>query len=500
MSQAPDVYTNTQGNPTDEVQRRAQLADRVIAAMRVSSSRARVFSVEDPSDAQSIATLPDMEPRDALEALDHAVEAGQAWSRTSLRSRADILRAWYDNLIAHSEEIAVLISREMGKPLVEARGEVAYGSDFVRWYSEEAVRPKGDFRESPAGNAHILVRRAPVGPAVLITPWNFPLAMATRKIAPALAAGCAALVKPAALTPLTTLYAVELAVEAGVPRELVPVITTTNAPGFSEAVLGDPRVRKVSFTGSTGVGRRLMELASVNVVRSSMELGGNAPLLVFDDADLERAVDGAVAAKMRNGGQSCIAANRIYVQSGIADAFVEGLVEKLSQVVVGSGLADGVGLGPLIDSRAVNSMTHYVEDAIGLGAELRLGGSAPAGPGHFFPPTVLDAVPAECQVATSEIFGPIAAVQRVDSEEEALTRANDTDLGLAAYVFTESLDRAFRVADRLEAGIVGINQGVPSNAAAPFGGMKQSGIGREGSGEGLEEYQEIRYYSLARPN
>jgi succinate-semialdehyde dehydrogenase/glutarate-semialdehyde dehydrogenase len=243
-----------------------------------------------------------------------------------------------------------------------------------------------------------------------------------------------------------------------------------------------------------------MELASVNVVRSSMELGGNAPLLVFDDADLERAVDGAVAAKMRNGGQSCIAANRIYVQSGIADAFVEGLVEKLSQVVVGSGLADGVGLGPLIDSRAVNSMTHYVEDAIGLGAELRLGGSAPAGPGHFFPPTVLDAVPAECQVATSEIFGPIAAVQRVDSEEEALTRANDTDLGLAAYVFTESLDRAFRVADRLEAGIVGINQGVPSNAAAPFGGMKQSGIGREGSGEGLEEYQEIRYYSLARPN
>jgi succinate-semialdehyde dehydrogenase / glutarate-semialdehyde dehydrogenase len=333
-----------------------------------------------------------------------------------------------------------------------------------------------------------------VGLAVLITPWNFPLAMATRKIAPAIAAGCAAVVKPATLTPLTTIFAVELARRAGVPADLVQVVTTSSASRFSSAVLTDARVRKVSFTGSTEVGRTLLELAGQNVLRSSMELGGNAPLIVFDDADLERAVEGAVAAKLRNAGQSCIAANRFFVQEGIADAFAE----RLADVRVGSGFGDGTVVGPLIDDRAVASMEAFTADALERGAELRAGGSAIEGDGSFFAPTVLDRVPEGADVAQREIFGPIAAIQRFGTQEEAIERANATEFGLAAYVFTESLDRALNVADRIESGLVGINQGVPSNAAAPFGGVKQSGLGREGSAEGLEEYQSVRFYNIAR--
>jgi succinate-semialdehyde dehydrogenase/glutarate-semialdehyde dehydrogenase len=336
-----------------------------------------------------------------------------------------------------------------------------------------------------------------VGLSVLITPWNFPLAMATRKIAPALAAGCPVVIKPAPNTPLTTIFAVQLALAAGVPEDLVQVVTTTDAPAFSTAVLGDARVRKVSFTGSTGVGKALLRLAADNVLKSSMELGGNAPLLVFDDADLERAVDGAFAAKMRNGGQSCIAANRILVQDGIADAFVDALTERLAAVEVGNGLAAGVNLGPVIDHSAVTRLTGLVEDAIRRGAHLRTGGSAPSHPGTFFEPTLLDHVPSDADVARTEIFGPVAAIQRFSHQDEAIARANDTEHGLAGYVFTENLDRAFNVADQLATGLVGINQGVPSNAAAPFGGVKQSGLGREGSSEGLEEYEEIRYYNLS---
>jgi succinate-semialdehyde dehydrogenase/glutarate-semialdehyde dehydrogenase len=473
-------------------------SDKVLARLKLGGSGARGnFTVHDPSDGSALVEVPDADGEQALEALARADAAGRAWAATTPRHRADVLCRWYGLIVANAEDIALLITREMGKPLAEARTEVAYGSDFVRWYAEEAIRPAGNLRDVPAGGARLFTRRAPVGLSILITPWNFPLAMATRKIAPALAAGCPAVVKPAALTPLTTLFTVQLAVEAGVPADLVQVVTTIDASGFSTAVLADPRVRKVSFTGSTGVGKVLLRLAADNVLKSSMELGGNAPLLVFDDADLDRAVDGAVAAKMRNGGQSCIAANRILVQDGIADAFVEALTERLAAVQLGSGLAPGAGLGPVIDDRAVTRLADLVDDAVARGAKLLTGGAAPEGPGSFFEPTVLDDVPPGADAATTEIFGPIAAVQRFATQDEALARANDTEFGLAGYVFTQDLDRAFNVADRLATGLVGINQGVPSNAAAPFGGVKQSGLGREGSGEGLEEYQEIRFYNLA---
>lgn len=471
------------------------VADGVIAGLGLPADG---IEVADPATGERIANIEDIDVDGALQAVATAHDAGRSWALTTPRQRADVLHAWHALLVEHTEDLAHLISREMGKPLSEARGEVKYGSDFVRWYAEEAVRPAGNFREAPDGGASIVTRRGPVGLAVLITPWNFPLAMATRKIAPALAAGCAAVIKPANPTPLTTIFAVELARQAGVPADLVQVVTTSNASRFSEAVLRDERVRKVSFTGSTEVGRTLLRLASDTVLRTSMELGGNAPLIVFDDADLDRAVDGALAAKLRNGGQSCIAANRFYVQDGIADAFVEGLAERMRDAAVGAGLGTGTALGPLIDDRAVRQMRALTDGAVAQGAELLAGGSQLGSAGHFFAPTVLDQVPADADVACTEIFGPIAAIQRFDSETEVVARANATEFGLAGYVFTESIDRALNVADQLETGLVGINQGVPSNAAAPFGGVKQSGLGREGSGEGLEEYQSVRFYNIAR--
>ncbi|MDF0532347.1 NAD-dependent succinate-semialdehyde dehydrogenase [Tsukamurella sp. 8F] len=471
------------------------IADGVVESLGLPSSG---IDVRDPATSEVIGRVPDIDVPGALSAVHTAARAGAEWARTTPRERSDALYAWWRLLVDDAESIAHLITREMGKPLAEARGEVKYGSDFVRWYAEEAVRPGGGYRDAPDGGASILTRRSPVGLAVLITPWNFPLAMATRKIAPALAAGCPAVVKPATATPLTTLYAVQLARKAGIPEDLVQVVTTSDSGAFSEAVLRQEQVRKVSFTGSTPVGQRLMRLASENVLRSSMELGGNAPLLVFDDADLERAVAGAVAAKLRNGGQSCIAANRIYVQDGIADDFVAAFAARLAETKVGSGFAEGTAVGPLIDDRAVAQMSALTDDALARGAVLRAGGAAVGGEGSFFVPTVLDRVPGDADVVRSEIFGPIAAVQRFSTEEEVLGRANDTEYGLAGYVFTENLDRALDVADRLQTGLVGINQGVPSNAAAPFGGIKQSGLGREGGAEGLEEYQNVRFYNIAR--
>ncbi|KAK1184528.1 NAD-dependent succinate-semialdehyde dehydrogenase [Streptomyces sp. NBS 14/10] len=473
-------------------------AAKVVA--RIGADRATVpnaIPVHDPHDDSVIGYVPDLDADQALEAVSRADAAGRSWAATTPRHRADVLRRWYDLLIDNADDIALLITLEMGKTLADARAEVTYGADFVRWYAEEATRHTGTVREAPTGGAQLLTRHAPVGLAVLITPWNFPLAMATRKIAPALAAGCPAVVKPAALTPLTTLFAVQLAVEAGVPEDLVQAVTTSDAGAFSNAVLADPRVRKVSFTGSTSVGKVLLRLAANNVLKSSMELGGNAPFVVFDDADLERAVEGAFIAKMRNGGQSCIAANRFLVQDGIADAFVEGLTERLTSLRTGSGFAPGVGLGPMVDHKAVHRLQGLVDDAVGRGAKLRTDAHSYEGPGSYFGAVLLDHVPGDAEVATTEIFGPIAAVQRFSTQEEAVARANDTEFGLAGYVFTESLDRAFTVADSLATGIVGINQGVPSNAAAPFGGIKESGLGREGSTEGLEEYQEIRFYNLA---
>jgi succinate-semialdehyde dehydrogenase/glutarate-semialdehyde dehydrogenase len=477
--------------------RRTVAAEAVIRALPLPHST-RTFEVHSPADGVVIAAVPDADPEDALRAVAAADVAGRGWAATTPHHRADILHRWHELIIEHTDDLALLITREMGKPLAEARAEVRYANDFVRWYAEEAVRPGGTIRDVPTGGGTMLTRRAPVGLSILITPWNFPLAMATRKIAPALAAGCPVVIKPAELTPLTTYYAVDLARRAGVPDDLIQVITTANPSAFSEAVLTDSRVRKVSFTGSTGVGKILLGLAARNVLRSSMELGGNAPFIVFDDADLQRAVNGAYYAKMRNGGQSCIAANRFYVQDGIADAFVEGLTEKLNSARLGDGLANDVMLGPLIDDRAVTRIQRLVEDAVAKGATLCAGGNAVSGNGHFFEATVLDHVPTAAAVAHTEIFGPVAAIQRFSSQAEAVYRANDTEYGLAGYVFTESLDRALDCADALHTGLIGINQGVPSNAAAPFGGVKQSGLGREGSAEGLDEYQEIRFYNVAR--
>ncbi len=474
---------------------RISLADNVIVGLNLPATG---IPVHDPATGETIAHVSDVDARGALDAVRTADSAGVAWARTTPRHRSNVLHKWWELLVEHTEDLAHLITREMGKPLAEARGEVKYGTDFVRWYAEEAVRPGGNYREAPDGGANIVTRRAPVGLAVLITPWNFPLAMATRKIAPALAAGCSAVVKPATLTPLTTIYAVELARRAGVPTDLLRVVTTSRSAAFSDAVLRDERVRKVSFTGSTPVGRQLLKLAAENVLRSSMELGGNAPLIVFDDADLDRAVAGTFAAKLRNGGQSCIGANRIYVQNGIAEDFVEALTERIGHVAVGHGLGDGTVVGPLIDGRAVSQMQEFTDDAVALGASVRTGGVGYDSAGSFFAPTVLDGVPETAAVTKNEIFGPIAAIQRFDTEAEVVARANATEFGLAGYVFTESIDRAFNVADQIQTGLVGINQGVPSNAAAPFGGLKQSGLGREGSAEGLEEYQNIRFYNIAR--
>ncbi len=459
---------------------------------------ATTFDIHDPATEEVIGSLPDHTPEHALEALTKADAAGKAWAKTSPRHRSDVLHAVYRTLIDNKDTLAYVISREMGKPLAEGYAEVQYSADYVRWFAEEALRSQGLYRDSPAGDATILVRRSPIGNAVLIAPWNFPMAMATRKIAPALAAGCACVVKPAALTPLTTVIVLDLMIQAGVPEDLVQVITTTNASGFSSTLLADQRVRKISFTGSTPVGSTLMALAAQNIVKSSMELGGNAPLLVFDDADLDRAVEGAILAKMRNGGQTCVAANRMFVQEGIADAFVEKFTAAMAAHKLGNAMNKEVTLGPVIDDRAVQRLQHLVDDAVAKGATLLTGGKSPDRKGHYFEPTVLDNVPANADIATTEIFGPVAAITRFTTQAEAVEKANDTEFGLAAFVFTQDLDRAINVAESLETGMVGINNGLLSNIAAPFGGVKSSGTGREGGAEGLDEYQEIRYFTMKR--
>jgi len=475
-------------------------SDKALKSINVSRllKSAKTFDIKDPATEEVIGSLPDHTPEHALEALTKADAAGKAWAKTSPRTRSDVLHAVYAKLIENKDTLAYVISREMGKPLAEGYAEVQYSADYVRWFAEEALRSQGLYRDSPPGDATILVRRSPVGNAVLIAPWNFPMAMATRKIAPALAAGCACVVKPAALTPLTTVVVLDLMIQAGVPEDLVQVITTTNSSGFSSTLLADQRVRKISFTGSTPVGSTLMELAAKNIVKSSMELGGNAPLIVFDDADLERAIEGAILAKMRNGGQTCVAANRMFVQKGIADAFIEGFTAKMAGFKLGNAMNKDATLGPVIDDKAVKRLQHLVDDAVAKGATLRTGGKAPERAGHYFEPTVLDNVPTNADIASTEIFGPVAAITRFKTQAEVIEKANDTEFGLAAFIFTENLDRAINVAEALETGMVGINNGLLSNIAAPFGGVKASGTGREGGAEGLEEYQEIRYFTMKR--
>jgi succinate-semialdehyde dehydrogenase/glutarate-semialdehyde dehydrogenase len=456
------------------------------------------IAVEDPATGETLVELPAASVEDGTAALDAAAHAQQRWAETPARDRAELLRDAFEAVIERREEFALLITMEMGKPLAEARAEVDYGAEFLRWFSEEPARMGGRYADHAQGTGRLLTRRHPVGPCLLITPWNFPLAMATRKIAPAVAAGCTMVVKPAKQTPLTTLLFARLLVDAGLPDGVLNVVTSRRAGPLVEALISDGRARKLSFTGSTEVGRVLLAQCAERVMRTSMELGGNAPLLVFDDADIDKALDGAVLAKLRNGGESCTAANRIYVQEGIADEFVAAYTERLAAVRCGRGTGD-VELGPMIDEPAVEKIQELVDDAVQRGAEVLCGGERLNGPGHFYPATVLDKVPASARALREEIFGPVAPIVRFSSEDEGIAAANDTEYGLVAYAFTRDLDRALRVSDRLDTGMVGINQGVVSNAAAPFGGVKQSGVGREGGFEGLDEYLATKYVAIASP-
>ncbi len=456
----------------------------------------RTLPVEDPSTGQVLCEVADAGPDEATAALDAAVAAQPAWAATPPRERSEILSRAYALLMEERERLALIMTLEMGKPLAESRGEVAYAAEFFRWFAEEAVRIDGGFMTAPAGGSRFLVSKEPVGPCILITPWNFPMAMGTRKIGPAIAAGCTSVIKPASQTPLSTLALADILVRAGLPDGVVNVVTTSRSDDVMSPLILDPRSRKLSFTGSTPVGKHLLELAAQTVMRTSMELGGNAPFLVFEDADLDAAVDGAMAAKMRNIGQACTAANRILVQRSVAAEFADRLTSRMGELAMGRGVEDGVVVGPLVNEGAVDKVDELVRDAVGRGATARLGGQREDRPGHFYPATVLTGVPADADIASTEVFGPVAAITEFDSEEEAVTMANDTPFGLISYVFTQDLARGVRVSEALEAGMVGLNQGVMSNPAAPFGGIKESGLGREGGSTGIDEFLETKYIGL----
>lgn len=457
------------------------------------------FDVHDPATGEVLARVADASAQDGVRALDAAAEAQRSWARTPPRERGEVLRRTWQLLQDRAEDFALLMTLEMGKPIAESRAEVAYGGEFLRWFGEEAVRIAGRYASAPEGRGQMTVSHRPVGPCYLVTPWNFPLAMATRKIAPAVAAGCTAVVKPAELTPLTTLALIGLITDAGLPPGVVNVVTTTRPEPLSDALLADRRLRKLSFTGSTRVGVSLLRKAAGNVLRTSMELGGNAPFVVFEDADLDRAVDGAVLAKFRNVGQACTAANRFLVHRSVADEFVARLTDRVAALTVGRGTEDGVEIGPLVTARAVEGSARLVGDAVSRGAVVRTGGRAPAGPGNYFEPTLLDGVTAEMAVSAEEIFAPIVGIQRFDTEDEAVALANATDFGLVGYVFTRDAQRGARMMELIETGMLGLNVGAVSNAAAPFGGVKQSGLGREGGTEGIGEYLETTYTLTPSP-
>ena len=451
------------------------------------------IQVQDPATGRVIKRIANATPEDGIRALDAAVAAQDAWAATPPRTRAEILRRAFDLLQERRADFALLMTLEMGKPLAEANGEVTYGGEFLRWFSEEAVRIAGRYGQNPEGTGTMVVSQRPVGPSFFITPWNFPLAMATRKIAPALAAGCTVVVKPAELTPLTTLFFAQLLADAGVPAGVVNVVQTNTSGAVSAPIIADPRLRKLSFTGSTPVGRALLAQAGQNVLRTSMELGGNAPFVVFEDADLDKAVEGAMLAKFRNIGQACTAANRFIVHEDVAEEFARRVTEKVDAMKIGPGSEPGVTIGPLIDDRAVASMKALVDDAVARGARVLSGGKAPEGDGFFFEPTVLVDVQPGSEILREEIFGPILAITTFSTEEEAVARANETEYGLVGYVFTQDLARGQRMIDRVDTGMMGLNTGLVSNAAAPFGGVKQSGLGREGGLEGIHEYLSTKY-------
>jgi succinate-semialdehyde dehydrogenase/glutarate-semialdehyde dehydrogenase len=465
----------------------------------VDSTSGRAIHVQDPATGSVIATIADASVEDGARAMDAAAAAQDSWATTPPRVRGEILRRAFDLLQNRADEFALLMTLEMGKPLAEARGEVAYGGEFLRWFSEEAVRITGRYNTTPEGNGRMIVTHLPVGPSFLITPWNFPLAMATRKIAPAIAAGCTSVIKPAELTPLTTLYFARLLEDAGLPKGVVNVITTSTSRDVSGPIIADPRLRKLSFTGSTGVGQQLMKQASENVLRTSMELGGNAPFLVFEDADLDKAVDGAMLAKFRNIGQACTAANRFIVHESVADEFARRVTERVSGMRVGRGTEDGVAIGPLINDDAVAKADELVRDAVDRGATVLTGGEVLDRDGSFYAPTVVSGVAQGSDILREEIFGPVLSIITFTDEADAVAKANDTEYGLVSYAFTKDLARGQRLIETLQTGMMGLNVGVVSNAAAPFGGVKQSGIGREGGFEGIHEYLETKYVLTPDP-
>jgi succinate-semialdehyde dehydrogenase / glutarate-semialdehyde dehydrogenase len=460
----------------------------------------RRFEVADPATTQVLFEVADAGPEDALAALAAADGAREEWRTVAPRARAELLRAVFEEMRAHAEDLAALVTAEGGKPLAESRAEVAYAADYVRWYSEQAVRLDGLARRAPTGGAHQLVLRRPVGPALLITPWNFPIAMITRKMAPALAAGCPVIVKPAQLTPLTTAYVAEMVraeLEArGLPAGVLNILPSSSAGALTTPLLADPRLRKLSFTGSTEVGRMLLRSAAQGVLRTSMELGGNAPFLVFDDADIPAAVEGALAAKMRNSGQTCVAANRFLVHESVAGQFTDGLAAAFDRLVMGHGATPGTTVGPLIEEAAVDRVESVVAAAVDGGARVRSGGHRPRGAGYFYAPTVLENVSPEDLVVTEEVFGPVAPVMTFSTEDEAVALANGTEFGLVAYAYTRDVGRVMRLVESVEAGMLGINRGMVSDASAPFGGVKSSGLGREGGEAGIEEYLETVYVAL----
>ncbi len=454
------------------------------------------FDVLDPSTGDVLTQVANASPEDGLAALDAAAATQGSWAGTAPRERGEILRRAFELLHERVDDLALLMTLEMGKPLAESKGEIVYAAEFFRWFAEEAVRIHGDYRVAPAGDKRILTMQQPVGPSLLITPWNFPMAMGTRKIGPAVAAGCTMVVKPASETPLSMLALAGIMAEAGLPDGVLNVVTTRSSGAVMEPLIRDPRARKLSFTGSTGIGRRLVEQSAQSLLRVSMELGGNAPFLVFADADLDAAVEGAVQAKMRNIGEACTAANRFLVADEVADEFSSRLASRLSSMRVGRGTDDGVQVGPVISEKARAEILELVTDATDRGARVLAGGEALPGPGFFIAPTVLADVPADARVGSEEIFGPVAPVTRFGTEDEALRLANDTEFGLIAYAFTTDLARGLRVSEGLETGMVALNAGVISNPAAPFGGVKSSGFGREGGREGIAEYLETKYVGI----
>jgi succinate-semialdehyde dehydrogenase / glutarate-semialdehyde dehydrogenase len=460
------------------------------------ASSGGTFDVEDPATGRTLCSVADATAADGLAALEAAVAAQPSWAATPPRERGEILRRAYDLLMARRQELAALMTSEMGKPYAESLGEVAYAAEFFRWFAEEAVRVGGDHAIAPDGGSRFLVMRQPVGPSLLVTPWNFPMAMGTRKIGPAVAAGCTMVLKPAEQTPLSALALAGVLREAGLPDGVLSVLPTSTPGEVVGPLLRDGRVRKLSFTGSTEVGRLLLAQSAGQVLRVSLELGGNAPFIVFADADLDEAVEGAMLAKMRNIGEACTAANRFYAQAPIAEEFTRRLAERMENLIVAGGLEPGSQVGPLIDETGRQKVASLVEDAVARGAVLRTGGKPIEGPGYFYPPTVLSDVPADARMRREEIFGPVAPVTVFETEEEVLSWANDTEHGLVAYVYTTNLARAFRVSEALETGMVGLNRGVVSNPAAPFGGVKQSGLGREGGTVGIEEFLETKYIAL----